>query len=238
MHLSTSPMAIPPPALPRLVRSALGAALLLLSAACAHTDDPLVKPLLALNELQYDAGVLMTKAEDLYDKQEYDQAAAEYERFLELHPVHRWAPHAQFKLALCHAHRMGKVGRDPTMAEKAKAAFERVLSYSGTRYEEVARAKLAEINRYLAQADVSVGRYYFKQGRYPAAIERFRRVADQKLGGTVGEDAAYWLAVAYERDGQSAQAADAARALLDAFPQSRYAKSIERLRARIAAGAS
>jgi outer membrane protein assembly factor BamD (BamD/ComL family) len=63
-------------------------------------------------------------------------------------------------------------------------------------------------------------------------------VADQKLGGTVGEDAAYWLAVAYERDGQSAQAADAARALLDAFPQSRYAKSIERLRARIAAGAS
>lgn len=232
------PMANSPLALPRLMRSALGAGLILLAAACAHKDDPLVTPLLALNELQYDAGVLMTKAEDLYDKQEYDQAAAEYERFLELHPVHRWAPHAQFKLALCYAHRAGNVGRDPTMAEKAKAAFERVLSYSGTRYDEAARAKLAEVNRHLAQADVSVGRYYFKQGRYPAAIERFRRVVDQKLGGTVSEDAAYWLAVAYERDGQNTQAADAARALLDAFPQSRYAKSIERLRARIAAGAS
>jgi precorrin-2 dehydrogenase/sirohydrochlorin ferrochelatase len=153
-------------------------------------------------------GQLLAEIDKVDVQNQYDQAAAEYERFLELHPVHRWAPHAQFKLALCHAHRMGKVGRDPTMAEKTKAAFERVLSYSGTRYEEVARAKLAEVNRYLAQADVSVGRYYFKQGRYPAAIERFRRVADQKLGGAVGEDAAYWLAVAYERDGQTAQAAD------------------------------
>ena len=37
---------------------------------------------------------------------DYDEAATEYERFLELHPVHRWAPHAQFKLALSYDHRI------------------------------------------------------------------------------------------------------------------------------------
>ncbi len=221
-----------------IVAQAALAAVLLFGASCAVHEDPLVEPLLTLNELQYDAGVLMTKAEDLYSKHDYEQATGEYERFLELHPVHRWAPHAQFKLALCYAHRMPAVGRDPALAEKAKAAFERVLSYSGTRYDEVARAKLSEVRRHLAETELSVGRFYLKQKQYPAAVVRFRRVLDANLGDRATEEATYLLAVAYERDGQVDQAAEAVRSLLTAFPQSRYAKPAEKLRARIAGGTS
>lgn len=219
-----------------LARAALAAALLLGGASCAAHKDPLIEPLLTLNELQYDAGVLMTKAEDLYGKDDYEQAAVEYERFLELHPVHRWAPHAQFKLALSYAHRMPEVGRDPALAEKAKAAFERVLSYSGSRYDEAARVKLVEVRRHLAETDLSVGRFYLKRKQYPAAVVRFRRVLDANLADRTTEEAAYLLAVAYERDGQIDQAAEAVRSLLTTFPQSRYAKPAEKLRARIAGG--
>jgi outer membrane protein assembly factor BamD len=208
------------------------------STACAKRVDPLVEPLLALSELQYDAGVLMTKAEDIFAKGEYEQAAPEYERFLELHPVHRWAPHAQFKLALCYEHRVPKVGRDPALAEKALAAFERVLSYADTRYHDVARAKALDLRRRLAESEFKIGQFYFKQGQYPAAIGRFQRVLDAKVGERVTEDAGYYLAVAYERDGQREQAAAAANALMESFPQSRHADSVERLRARLASGAS
>lgn len=202
--------------------------------ACAAHEDPALKPLIALSDLQYDAGVIISKAENLYDEQKWDEAAVEYERFLELHPVHRWAPHAQFKLALCYTQRIPAVGRDPSIAEKAEAAFERVLSYPDTRYAEVARAKLAEVRTHRAKSDVEVGRFYMKQHKYPAAITRFQKVLATKLGGQVTEDASYYLAVAYERDGQREQATQAAQALMDAFPQTRYAKSVAKLQARLA----
>jgi outer membrane protein assembly factor BamD len=217
-----------------VVAFALAAAWL---SGCATPEDPALKPVLALDDLQYDAGVIMNKAEQLYDERNWEDAAAEYERFLELHPVHRWAPHAQFKLALCYVQRMPAVGRDPTIAEKAKAAFERVLSYSGTRYEAVARAQLDAVRDHLARSDFEVGRFYYKQRKYPAAIARFQKVLDAKVAGAVTEDATYFLALAYERDGQLDEAAKTVQALLDAFPQTRHAKDVAKLKARLASRA-
>jgi outer membrane protein assembly factor BamD len=206
-------------------------------AACAAREDTSLKPFIALSDLQYDAGVIISKAEQLYNDKKWDEAIVEYERFLELHPVHRWAPHAQFKLALCYTERIPKVGRDPSIAEKAEAAFERVLGYSDTRYADVARAKLTEVRTHRVKSDLEVGRFYYKQRKYPAAIDRFHKVLDAKPGGDVSEDAAYYLALAYERDGQLEQAGQAAQSLMDAFPQSRYAKSVAKLRARLASHA-
>lgn len=214
---------------------ALGLAVLL--AACAAKDDPSLKPLVTLTDLQYDAGVIMTKAEQLYDEKKWEEAIPEYERFLELHPVHRWAPHAQFKLALCYMQRIPKVGRDPSIAEKSEAAFERVLSSSDTRYAEIARVKLTEVRGHRAQSDFEVGRFYYKQKKYPAAIVRFQKVIDTKLGGTVTEDATYYLALTYERDGQTEQAGLTARSLMDAFPTTRYAKAVAKLQTRLTSSA-
>lgn len=205
--------------------------------ACATPEDPVLKPLLALSDLQYDAGVIMNKAENLYEEKKWDEAEIEYQRFLELHPVHRWAPHAQFKLALCYERRIPAVGRDPSIAEKAQAAFERVLSYPDSRYHEVAQAKLTEVRRHLAQSDFEIGRFYYKQGQYPAAIVRFQKVLDAKVEGAVTEDATYYLALAYERDGQVDKAAETAQALLDGFPQTRHAKDVAKLKARLSARA-
>ena len=77
------------------------------------------------------------------------------------------------------------------------------------------------VRRHLAETELSVGRFYLKQKQYPAAVVRFRRVLDANLADRVTEEAAYLLAVAYERDGQIDQAAEAVRSLLTAFPQSR-----------------
>jgi len=211
----------------------------LVCAACGTKEDPLVKSVSTLDELQYDAGVLLSSAEDLYGKGEYEQAATKYEQFLELHPTHRWAAHAQFKLAESYAHRIPAIGRDPAPAQKAAAAFERLLStYPGSRYEEAARTELKRIRARLGQAEVAIGRFYLKRAQYPAAIARLRRVVDDPEHYPPNEDASYYLAVAYERNGQGKEADDAIRALLDAFPQSRYGTNAERLKARIRSGAS
>ena len=215
------------------------AVLTALCAACATKEDPIVKSVGTLDELQYDAGVLLSNAEDLYGKGEYDQAATKYEQFLELHPTHRWAAHAQFKLAESYAHRIPAIGRDPAPAQKAAAAFERLLStYPGSRYEEAARAELKRIRARLGQAEVAIGRFYLKRGQYPAAIARLRRVVDDPEHFPADEDAPYYLAVAYERNGQDKEADDAIRVLLETFPQNRYGTDAERLKARIKRGAS
>lgn len=223
-----------------MIRNAVFPSILLATAwlaGCATPEDPVTKPFIALSDLQYDAGVIMEKAENLFGEKKWEEAATEYERFLELHPVHRWAPHAQFKLALCYEQRIPAVGRDPTIAEKAQAGFERVLSYPDTRYRDAAQIKLTEVRRHLAQSDFEVGRFYYKQGKYPAAIVRFQKVLDAKLEGKVTEDAAYFLALAYERDGQLDKATETAQMLIDAFPNTRHAKDIAKLKARLASRA-
>src|SRR6266446_5887681 len=83
----------------------------MLLAGCATEKDTMgseIRDLLGIDEnttaltegtieQQYDPLTIMKRGESFYAKKNYIEAAGEYQRFLELHPLHRLAPFAQFR---------------------------------------------------------------------------------------------------------------------------------------------
>lgn len=182
----------------------------------------------------YDPLSLLQKAESFYEQKNYIEAAAEYEYFLNLHPLHRWAPYAQYKLGLSYFHQIQTVDRDIEPVLKALAAFQKLLDlYSGSLFEEAARKKISFCREHLAQHEFYIGHFYFKQEAYPAAISRFERIVQEYPDTQVMEQAMYYLALSYQGSGELDKAKEGLKELLERYPNSQYQQEAARLLSRL-----
>ncbi len=141
----------------------------------ANADEQVLKtdPL----ERNYDPHVIMKRAEAFYEKEDYAEAAVEYQHFLDLHKAHMLAPYAQYRMGLCHYKQVTTQDRDPEHTRLTIEAMEKLLKdYPGSAYEADARAKIKEGRANTAGYELYVGKHYYRQGAYLAALHRFERV--------------------------------------------------------------
>lgn len=182
-------------------------------------------------EKNYEPMTILQRAEAYFRKDEPIEAQAEYQRFLDLHPLHPLADYAQYKLAMSSYCQIRTIDRDPEPAEKALTAFQKLLSnYPKTAYAEPAREKSAEIQEGLARHQVYVARFYYRKGAYPAAIARLQRVVEQHPGEPVTAEALLYLAAALKAAGEDAKAEAALERLLKDFPDMGKNDQVEKLR--------
>ncbi len=207
--------------------------LIVASAGCSHrvkradydvlpslaVDDTMTQMMDQSVEKNYDAMTLLERAEAFYRKDNFIEAAPEYERFLELYPRHRYSDYAQFKLALCYFKQEPTIDRDPEVVEKAMGAFETLLArYPNSPYTEVAKEKREACREHLARYAVYIGRYYYKQGYYPAAIARFESAATTYPEVPVAGEALYYLALSYRKAGKDSDARETLNRLIEKYP--------------------
>ncbi|HEY4485293.1 MAG TPA: outer membrane protein assembly factor BamD [Nitrospiria bacterium] len=214
---------------------------------CATAEDPLgadIRKTLGVNkntadetkdaiERNYDPKVILKRAEALYQRQEFIEAGAEYQHFLDLHPLHEWADYAQLKLGLSHYRQFVSIDRDPEPVQKALESFKKLLStYPATSYAGEADKYIAASRERLAQQQFYVGHFYYKQGAYPAAIHRFQQILGSYSDQPVMPGALYYLALSYAGEGQPDQAAASLNDLIAKFPDSPYRTKARELLAR------
>lgn len=182
----------------------------------------------------YDADALLKKADKLFKDKEYISAIQEYRRFLELHPIHKSASYAQYKIGLSHFKQIRTIDRDIEPVQKALSAFETVLKdYPGNEYTEDAREKVKICRGKLAEREFYIGNFYLKRDDYPAAIERFNNVLNDYADTEVLEKAIYHLAVAYSSSGKMERAVETLESLLSNYPETRYKKGATQLLAKL-----
>jgi len=109
-----------------------------------------------------------------YKKEEYEDAVFAYEEFVSLHPRNEAAPYVMYQVGRCYFDQVDTVDRDQASAQKALESFKKLVE----RYPEDSYAKkaLPHINaciKSLAGHDLYVGRFYFKNRYYKAALSRF-----------------------------------------------------------------
>jgi len=147
----------------------MGLALALLSACGGGERGRNAKPLEA-----YSARELYHKARD------YENARAAAQRFLDFYPADEDAAYAQYLLALSYYDQIDLVGRDQGLTFQALQALRTVIErYPDSDYARSAILKFDLAFDHLAAKEMEIGRYYLKQGHYPAAINRFRVVVEQ-----------------------------------------------------------
>ncbi len=174
-------------------------------------------------EQHYEPLTIMKRAESFYAKKNYIEAAGEYQRFLELHPLHRLAPFAQFRLGMSHFKQINTIDRDSEPLQKAMQAFQKLVEvYPKSPYVVEAKAKLAVCRERLAHYQLYIGNFYYQKGAYPAAVYRFNKVIQEYGDLEIAAEALYRLALSYQGLGETAQAETALRLLLEKYPESYY----------------
>ena len=179
-------------------------------------------------ERQHPYSVWATKAQlmaaySYYQRNKYSEAISAAERFLQLHPGSRDAPYAYYLVAISHYEQITDVGRDQKITQQALNALEEVVRrYPTTEYARDARLKIDLTRDHLAGKEMTIGRYYLRQGQHIAAINRFKTVIEKYQTTTHVPEALHRLAESYMALGVVDEAQNVAAVLGFNYPGSEW----------------
>ncbi len=122
---------------------------------------------------------LIMQAFAYHKDQQYEEARAAAQRYLDFYPGDEDAPYAQYLLALSYYDQIDEVGRDQGLTFQALQGMREVIErYPDSDYARSAMLKFDLAFDHLAAKEMEIGRYYLKRGHYTAAINRFRVVVE------------------------------------------------------------
>jgi outer membrane protein assembly factor BamD len=141
--------------------------------------------------------ILMT-AYAHYEANDYSEAIADADRFIALYPGNASTPYAYYIKAICYFEQIVDVGRDQAYTQNAEVALGDVIKrYPNTEYAVDARLKRDMVMDQLAGKEMTIGRFYLRDGNSIAAIGRFRTVVDRYQTTSHAPEALYRLVEAY-----------------------------------------
>jgi outer membrane protein assembly factor BamD len=133
-----------------------------------------------------------------YEGNNYPEAIADADRFIQLYPGNQAAAYAHYLKAICYFEQIVDVGRDQAATGQALDNLRDVVQrYPNTEYARDARVKIDMVNDQLAGKEMNIGRYYLRQGDTLAAINRFKGVVDRYQTTSHTPEALYRLVEGY-----------------------------------------
>jgi outer membrane protein assembly factor BamD len=141
--------------------------------------------------------ILMT-AYAHYEANAYAEAIGDAERFISLYPGNPSTAYAFYLKAICYFEQIVDVGRDQAYTELALSSLRDVVQrYPNSEYAQDARLKIDMVNDQLAGKEMTIGRFYLREGQTLAAVGRFRAVIDRYQTTSHTPEALYRLVEAY-----------------------------------------
>jgi outer membrane protein assembly factor BamD len=113
-------------------------------------------------------------ADALFQQKEYLAAYEAYDEFEKLHPKNNLIPYVIFQKGDCHFRQITTIDRDQSNTFQAKEEFERLIKrYPISEYAKRARRAVRKCLIFLSEYELYVGHYYYKKGKYRAAMGRY-----------------------------------------------------------------
>lgn len=172
----------------------------------------------------------LMKAFAHYRQNDYEESIEALDQFISLHPGNKDAGYAYYLKAMCNYEQIRDVGRDQDYTNSAVQSLNDVVRrFPQTEYARDARLKLDLTLDHLAGKELTIGRYYQRQGKHIAAVNRYKHVINnyQTTGHT--EEALYRLVEANLQIGLIEEARSAAAVLSYNYPGSRWYEDAYRL---------
>ena len=118
-------------------------------------------------------------ADASFKKELYQEAANAYEQFEGLHPRNEAVPYVIYQAGMCYFLEMSSPDRDLTQAQKALECFQRLIQqHPDSPYARQASEKAKVCARNLSEHEFIVGKFYYKNKKYQAAMERFQNIVE------------------------------------------------------------
>lgn len=165
-----------------------------------------------------------------YLNQDYDDAIAKYDAFLRFNPGHQQADYVYYMRARAYYDRISDVGRDQGITESARTALlDVVRRFPDSDYARDAKLKLGLAEDHLAGKEMQVGRFYQKQLKQAAAINRFKNVLQQYQTTSHVKEALFRMTESYLALGITEEALKYASILGYNYPHSGWYKKAYKL---------
>lgn len=162
---------------------------------------------------------MLMRAFARYQTNDYDESIEALDQFISLHPGNKDAPYAFYLKAMCYYERITDVGRDQENTDNAvKSLNDVVRRFPNSEYARDARLKLDLTFDHLAGKEMYIGRYYMKQFKHIAAINRFKFVVNNYDTTSHAPEALFRLVEAYLQVGVVDEARAAAAVLGANYP--------------------
>ena len=159
----------------------------------------------------------------MYQGNRYAEAIDAADRFIQLHPGNKDVPYAYYLKAVSLYEQVGDVDRDQQKTENALTALQDLIQrFPNTEYARDARLKVDLTRDHLAGKEMTIGRFYLRQGEYLAAINRFRTVIDKYQTTSHTAEALERITEAYMSLGVVKEAQTAAAVLGYNYPGSQW----------------
>jgi len=160
-------------------------------------------------------------ADSYFAQKEYLSAAEMYKTFIEGYPFHEKIAYAylqQGKSWFKAAPR--QTARDQDVLDQAQQSLEIVIAYyKNSPYFEEAAALYKSVKFRKAKKEFYIGRLYFRQKEYLAAIERFKVVAGEYPDSSFTDESFYHLILGFKKINEPDLAQDYFSAYKNFFPE-------------------
>jgi outer membrane protein assembly factor BamD len=190
-----------------------------------RTDHPF-SPLITEVELKI--------ADAYYHNQQYPEAIAAFKEFQSMHPTNEHIPLVVLRLGQSYFDQFTSTDRDQKNTEIAKGYFENVITnYPKSPHAVEAREKLAKCLDYLAEHEFNIAHFYFREEKYPAARDRFEEIVRKYKDTPTAVKSLFYLGESYRNEKNAVRATLAYEALLQHYPQSKFAAEARTQLARV-----
>ncbi len=116
-------------------------------------------------------------ADSYFYDENYIEAISAYREFEKLHPTNENISYVIFQIGMSYFNEILTIDRDQTATRNAAIEFTRLISrFPNSQYADNAGKNLAICRNNMAENEFYIGNFYYKKGKYKAAIERFEVV--------------------------------------------------------------
>jgi outer membrane protein assembly factor BamD len=168
-----------------------------------------------------------------YSGNQYEDAVAAADRFIQLYPGSPSAAYAYYLRSICYFEQIMDVQRDQGATQNALVALRDVARrYPSSDYARDARVKIDMVYDQLAGKEMAIGRWYLRENQPLAAIGRFKKVVDEYQTTSHTPEALYRLVEAYLTVGVTEEAKRNAAVLGYNYPGDRWYQDAYKLMER------
>ena len=178
--------------------------------------------------------VELRMADAYYRNQQYPEAVTAFKEFQSMHPANENIPFVILRLGQAHFDQFTSADRDQKNTEIAKGYFENVITnYPKSPHAAEARQKLAKALEYLAEHEFNVAFFYYQQEKFPAARDRFEEIVRKYRDTPTAVKSLFYLGESYRNEKNSLRATLAYEAVIQHYPQSKFAAEARTQLARV-----
>jgi outer membrane protein assembly factor BamD len=166
---------------------------------------------------------------DSYFKQNsttgYTEARYRYRDYLNRYPGRPQRDYARYQFALCYDKEHERPDRDQTATREAIEQYRTLIrEFPTSGYAGAARERIRQLTDLLAEHDFEIGYFYLRKGSTAAALSRFSSLEQTFPDYGAKDKLYYYQGLALDRLGRKDEARRYFEKVVEAFPQSDFAK--------------